>query len=117
MPSVAGSDDDAQRLEVLLDDGRALDLLRLFDEQPRQVERVVAVVVAAVAQLGQLLQQVGVGVGADADGAQGDLGVAHLLRQAWVIAARRLAVGQQDDVLDFGVDRRQAVVGHPSGPG
>ena len=103
---------DAHRLEVLLDDRRALDLLGLLDHQPRQIERVVAVVVAAVAELGELLQQVGVGVAADADGAQGDLASRICCGQAGVVAARRLAVGEQDDVLDLGVDRRQALVGH-----
>jgi hypothetical protein len=103
---------DADRFEVLLDDGCALDLLRLLNDQPRQVERVVAVVVAAVPELRELLEQVRVGVAANADRAQGDLAIPHLRRQTWVIAARCFAVGEQNDVFDLGVDRRQPVVRH-----
>jgi len=45
---------------------RALDLLRFFDQQLRQIERVVAIVVPTVAELRPLLEQVGVvGIGGD----------------------------------------------------
>jgi hypothetical protein len=94
-----------------LGDGVAGDLAGLAAEDPGDVGAVLAEVVAASAALGDAGEEVFAGASADADGGDGDVRVAHVAEQGGDALLWRLAVAEEDDVLDEGAGADELEVG------
>ena len=87
-------------LEGLLDEGGLGGELGLQGEDPRNRLGVLGVVEAPAAPLGDVHHQLHVGILADGDGGDRDLVLGHAPQEAGEVAARHLAVGQEDHVLE-----------------
>ena len=95
---------------------RAADQNRgLLRGDPRNLRAALSEVVPTSTELGEPGQQFGVGVRADRHRGEGDLVLLHAPKEGLVPAIARLAIGQEHDVLQPGIDSRRCLVGSLEG--